>query len=315
MLGACGAPALIRQFKGRESLTILSLHRVSPDIDYFWQPLHPTNFSALCRYVQRHYKVLNLRDLDQPMSSKKPRLVFSFDDGYHDFIEYALPILHQHRLPANHNLVVNCLEHNMPIWTQRLNDSFGRAHDRGLELPVTVAGQLYRRQDFANDWMAFYLHVLKLLLTHPQPEREALLTQLEAAVDAVAEVRMMNWAEALTLADYDVEVGSHTYSHDSVPTITDPACLRHELVASRRVLAERLNAPITILGLPNGQNSSRLQPYIAEAGYTQVLETGNHGNASYRAPATGPACFRRINIVDEAPSVAQLRLEVLSLKQ
>src|SRR5689334_14309883 len=114
--------ALFRRLKGQNSLTVLSLHRISPDIDFFWQPIHPDTFDQLLKYVKKHYEVICFRDLNSlPKTNARPYLILSFDDGYYDYIEYALPLLKKNNLPSNHNLVVSCLESNQLIWTQRLN--------------------------------------------------------------------------------------------------------------------------------------------------------------------------------------------------
>lgn len=315
LLASCGGAAAVRQLKKSDSLTILSLHRVSPELDFCWQPLRPDRFDALCAYVKRHYRVLNLRDLADPLPDGRPRLVLSFDDGYHDFIEYALPILYRHGLPANHNLVVDCLDDpGRAIWTQRLGHCFNRARARRYPLAVALGGRSYTLGDFGGDWMKFYLHVFKQLLQVPTAPRHAVLAYLEGALGEAAQVRMMTWDEVRTLADYNIEVGSHTYSHDVLPTITDAEVLHRELMTSRQVLAKGLGQPIDVLGLPNGQNTPALQPVIEAAGYTCVLETGDRGNPTYRHTVAHPACFHRINVVDEPAGLAQLRIELLSLR-
>ncbi|MFD2720961.1 polysaccharide deacetylase family protein [Hymenobacter monticola] len=314
-LSMAGVPAVLRHLRGPQSLTILSLHRVSAEEDYFWQPLHPDRFEALCLYVKRHYEVVNLRDLNLLAAPQRPQLVLSFDDGYQDFMEFALPVLVRHNLPANHNLVVACLNGDYTIWTQRLNAAFNQARQQQVHLQLTIGEARYDLQRYNNQWMPFYLAVFKALLQRPRLMREEVLTELETLVGRPPAPRMMTWADARSLANHNIEVGSHTYYHDVVSTIHDPAQLHQELVDSRRVLAERLQQPIDVLGLPNGQNSPHLQASIREAGYTCVLEVGDRGNALPLASATAPPCLHRINIVDELPSLAQLRLEVLAMKK
>lgn len=313
-LSSAGAPALLRQFKRSQSLTILSLHRVSAEADYFWQPLHPDRFEALCRYVKRHYEVINLRDLSRHSPPTRPQLVLSFDDGYQDFVEFALPILTRHGLPANHNLVVACLDGGYTIWTQRLNDAFNQARNRQVRLRLMVGATAYDLHDYQQQWMPFYLAVFKALLRQPRATRETVLAELEATVGTSPPSRMMTWSDARALANQNIEVGSHTFHHDVASTITDAQTLRQEIVISRQILAERLSQPITVLGLPNGQNSPHLQASIAEAGYEYVLEVGDRGNALPSVTFPRPISLNRINIVDEPPALAQLRLEVLALK-
>jgi peptidoglycan/xylan/chitin deacetylase (PgdA/CDA1 family) len=314
-LSMAGVPAVLRRLRGPQSLTILSLHRVSAESDYFWQPLHPDRFEDLCRYVKRHYEVVNIRDLNLMVPSQRPQLVLSFDDGYQDFMEFALPILVRHNLPANHNLVVACLNGDYTIWTQRLNAAFNQARQQQVHLQVTIGEVGYDLHDYNKQWMPFYLAVFKALLQRPRLMREQVLAELEAVTGRPPAPRMMTWADARSLANHNIEVGSHTYYHDVVSTIHDPAELHQELVDSRRILAERLQQPIDVLGLPNGQNSPHIQASICEAGYKQVLEVGDRGNALPLPSENTPQCLQRINIVDEPPLLAQMRLEMLAMKK
>ena len=94
LLYAFGVPSILRIGKSNQ-LTILSLHRVSPERDFFFDPIDPIVFRKLLKYVQKHYKVISFQELEDIsiIKSKKPLLILSFDDGYVDFYEYALPIL------------------------------------------------------------------------------------------------------------------------------------------------------------------------------------------------------------------------------
>ena len=127
LLYKLGAAKILRSFKKGE-LTILNLHRISPERDFFWNPITPAHFETILQYVSKYYNVISFSDIPELLkfgrTSEKPYLILSFDDGYHDFIEYALPLLTKYNLPSNHNIVNSCANNNTAIWTQRLNNIF-----------------------------------------------------------------------------------------------------------------------------------------------------------------------------------------------
>ena len=86
-------------------------------------------------------------------NTKKPKLIFSFDDGYYDFIEYALPVLTKYGLRCNHNVVNSCLNDNHVIWTQKLNDVFNHLKNNQLtSVPVLDEMDI----SFKDNWLMYY---------------------------------------------------------------------------------------------------------------------------------------------------------------
>src|SRR3954452_247168 len=117
-----GGERFLRSRKPQNSITVLALHRVSPERNFFWQPMLPEQFDRLLTYCAQHYEVISFKDVREwSEAAGRPRLILTFDDGYHDFIEYAMPLLRKHRLSCNHNFVVDCVDGKRIPWTQQLN--------------------------------------------------------------------------------------------------------------------------------------------------------------------------------------------------
>src|SRR5690554_3053054 len=115
-----GAKAL--RFLNRDVISVLCLHRISNDLDYFFDPIKPSEFEKLVNYCNKYYSITTFSAINE--KTEKPKLIFSFDDGYYDFLENAIPILNRYNLPSNHNFVNSCLNSNTTIWTQKVNDIF-----------------------------------------------------------------------------------------------------------------------------------------------------------------------------------------------
>ena len=107
LLYQLGLPSLLRT-KKKGTLTVLCLHRISDDRDFFFNPIKVRTFEMLLEYLNKHYSIVPFSELKKTTS--KPKLVLSFDDGYYDFIENALPLLIKKGIPSNHN-IHRCIYH------------------------------------------------------------------------------------------------------------------------------------------------------------------------------------------------------------
>ena len=84
-------------------------------------------------------------------------------------------------------------------------------------------------------------------------------------------IEMLSWSEARELADYGVEVGSHTRTHARLSAVSrDPAKLRDEVVGSKGELEDRLGTECRYISWPYGEAGDiddRGVAIVREAGY------------------------------------------------
>ena len=106
---------------------IFLFHRISPVRDVLWDPIDPDHFENILKYIIKKYSVLQLEDFflnRYNQKFKKPIACIVFDDGYKDFINYALPILYKHKCPTSLYIVTECADKNIPPWTYVLDYMF-----------------------------------------------------------------------------------------------------------------------------------------------------------------------------------------------
>jgi len=250
-------------------VTILCLHRISEETDYFFEPIRPELFRKLLIYASKHYTVTTFAALDS-IKSRKPLLILSFDDGYFDFVENAMPLLQEFRLPANHNLINACLNGQFVIWTQRLNTIFNHLKQSGINQDANIL-ELTGYQLTADNWHRYYLLVFRYLLGCSMEVKLQLINRLEQRYGVQSNYRMINWAEAAELSKNNVEIGCHTYNHDSLQQITDTLVLQQEINASKKELEQRLGLTIDVIALPNGQFSEKVIEHSQSAGFRYIL--------------------------------------------
>jgi len=303
-----GVSSVLRWSKG-ESVTVLSLHRVSEERHSFFDPINPQTFEALVEYYCKHYHVTSFKDIAQ--RSRKPKLILSFDDGYYDFIEYAVPVLKKYGLPSNHNLVNACLNNNAVIWTQKLNDIFIHLKNNNIteNRLIEKTGIKYN-----HNWTQYYLSFFHKLLTLPTAEKDQILEQLATEYNVRPVYRMMNWEDAKNCIEkYDVEIGCHTYHHPSLFSITTQQELEMEIGNSINELEDKLAVKIDILALPNGQFNNNVVAYSKTKAIKYLLLSDDKANP-VKNLNNDFNLISRINMVNENIDEAILRTELFHPK-
>lgn len=309
LLYLAGLPKALRLSK-KNYLTILCLHQISDEADFFFNPIKPLYFEQLIKYLLKHYTIISfseLAEITKPLA--KPALILSFDDGYYDFYENALPILDKYKLASNHNVVNECADTNAVIWTQRLSYIFNHCRENNIKLNFDIDNLTNGEFGSDQDWMNYYLKILKHLLQTPKAERMKLIGEKENELSLAPKYKMMNWEEIAECSRHKVEIGSHTYTHDILPTISDRETLEFELVKSKNEIERHIKKPVNIIALPNGQGNKSIDDFVRQAGYKYLLYVNDGINKFPDVAGSELNTFERILLVNESPAEMILRAE------
>ena len=299
----------------KNQLTILSLHRISNEEDYFFNPILPQSFEKLLIYIKKHYTVISFQDLrEMKMDKSKPLLILSFDDGYYDFYEYALPILNKYRLLCNHNIVNDCANDNTVIWTQRLNFIFNHCRNNKIELQFDLNQQMFSLKEFDSNWMKFYIQFFQFLLTIPKLDRLKIIDERERELAIEPKVRMMNWDEIRDCSRMNVEIGCHTYSHDVLSTVVDEGILIQEIINSKIEIEQKIDKNVSIIALPNGQGNDLIDNFCLKSGFEFLLYVNDGVNDLDFVSNSTLNKFDRISLIEESYPEMVLRTELLHSK-
>lgn len=76
----------------------------------------------------------------------------------------------------------------------------------------------------------------------------------------------VTWAELREMVAAGMEIGSHSLTHPFVDVL-DPAALEREFGESKRIIEERLGAPVVSASLPRGWAPPHLEPVLRALGY------------------------------------------------
>jgi methionyl-tRNA formyltransferase len=95
-------PRRVLAWSGRQRIVVLLYHRVS-DSRRDSLTVGIEQFEQQMAWVRHHYTVASIEDIVRsrmPRDSSRPVIAITFDDGYRDNYENAVPILLRHRIPA-----------------------------------------------------------------------------------------------------------------------------------------------------------------------------------------------------------------------
>jgi peptidoglycan/xylan/chitin deacetylase (PgdA/CDA1 family) len=303
-------PILLSRIRRNGAVVILNLHRISPEENPFWSPLHPRYFDELLGFIKRRFEVVLFRDLTRREipaigPSSRPRLVLSFDDGYGDFLEYALPILEKHGLPANQNVIGDCVRSGQPPWNVLMYD-FLRSAPCSL-INEAIPPGFDRRLDSDNyeSKLRFGLALSRHLKRRPQAERRPMWDHIESVMRKAdyTQTRMMRVADLKGMPG-SCEVGCHSFSHESMGYESDEF-FEDDFAMCRSLFAGTLGLPLAIYAFPNGSFRPPQVDFLLRSGIKHVLLMEE------RLSGFGPVYTR---LTMSAESVAEARLLALGLR-
>jgi hypothetical protein len=132
--------------------------------------------------VARKYRCLTLDEVVDHIERRRPlpprSVALTFDDGYLDNYQYALPVLAKYRVPAAIYLVSSTLTENKPVWTSVLRYGFMNSPLKRASLPDAAgARSTYGLGDSSlrDKAVRHYTNVLNIL---SGPRRDALMGDL-----------------------------------------------------------------------------------------------------------------------------------------
>jgi peptidoglycan/xylan/chitin deacetylase (PgdA/CDA1 family) len=259
-------------------LSILIFHRVHAVAD----PLFPDEpdairFDEVCGWIKSWFRVVPLEQAVAALETgtlPARALAITFDDGYADNHDVALPILQRHGLPAT-VFVASGFVGDGCMW----NDTVIAAV-RGCERDVFTLDALGGEPVTAVTPTQRRALIERLLgaLKHLAPaERTAAVQHLARQCGLSRQPRpMMSADQVRALHRAGVRVGAHTVTHP-ILSVLDDAGARAEIAGSRQALESLLDAPVTLFAYPNGRPhqdyDARSVQFAREAGFTAAVST------------------------------------------
>jgi peptidoglycan/xylan/chitin deacetylase (PgdA/CDA1 family) len=236
---------------------ILLYHRVAePTTDPFELAVSRRRFVEHLDILETLGRIRSLAELVRDLGSRRrgrPSFALTFDDGYHDNLSAAKPILEERGSPAT-VFVTSGFVGGQPFWWDELVELLldDAAPPGRVELTLDGVSRSWnvattiRRRVFDEVWA--------LLQGLDDDARRRALATLRAQLTASPHAggRSLTVAELTELARGDlVSIGAHTRTHPVLARLSDDAA-RAEVVGSKEWLEDVLNEPVTAFSYPYG---------------------------------------------------------------
>ena len=247
----------------RAHLSVLIFHRVLPQIDdLFPDEMHVERFDAVCAWLKSWFNVMPLDEAVRGLTSGElpsRACCITFDDGYADNHDIALPILEKHGLTATFFVATGFLDGGR-MWNDTVIEAV--RYCRHSELAVEGIGQ-YPLGDAIERRCAVdsILGALKYLA----PAERSLAADSVAAQAGIqpANDLMMSFDQVRRMRQAGMQIGAHTVTHPILARLGF-AQAHHEIAESRRELEALLGERIGLFAYPNGRPATDYLPEHAE---------------------------------------------------
>ena len=241
---------------------ILMLHHVRPARGDAFQPnrhleITPEFLRATLEHVRElGLEIISLDEMHRRMSAgefSRRFVCFTFDDGYRDNRDFALPVMREHNAPFAVYAAADFADGRGHFWWLTLEQLVARAET--IDAPIGDGMQLDASTPAAKQATFDRLHAW----LRAQPTDQAMLDALYALCarhdfdpDAAGRDLCMRWDELRDFAaDPLVTIGAHTLSHSTLAKAMEfDAC--HEMAASRSRIEAELQRSTLHFAYPYG---------------------------------------------------------------
>jgi len=270
--------------RGTYQPLVIGYHRIVEDFEAEAKVEMPSMLTSLAMFEQhldclgKFFRFVSLDDIGDQLlngvSFDEPVAAVTFDDGYRDVYELALPVLERKGIPAAMFVVTDLV--GRPVWQihdklyhlvakafRRWDDPRSKLGDLLSELGLP-AHDFTRRSVTATPMNA----VSALLPELPQSDIRRLMTGLESSVgNGFHNVPLtVTWEMLADMRRRGFTIGSHTRKHVSLP-VESRHRAKVEIEWSKSDLEDRLGERVDHFAYPGGHFNVEIVEAVARAGY------------------------------------------------
>jgi peptidoglycan/xylan/chitin deacetylase (PgdA/CDA1 family) len=252
------ASGALRLISPGASAAILMYHSVMPDpasqVDSLGSIIHSeSDFRAQMEMLARDYHPVSLDEVVDGLNSRKGlpsrSVVVTFDDGYTDNSEVAMPILNHFGIPATFYVTVDCVDQRKLPWPSRLRFAFRKTKLQAWTDSRGNSWHLEGSDSRERAYLASCDDCCQLSGRVQEDFVRRIEEQLQASAPGDLGSLMMSYDQIRSLARHGHIVGSHTMTHPNMAYIPEQDA-KAELAESKQHLERELKATIKHFSYP-----------------------------------------------------------------
>jgi peptidoglycan/xylan/chitin deacetylase (PgdA/CDA1 family) len=301
-----------RRARGRldgSCAAVLMYHRVIPAADAARNAVEPgmfvtpETFERHLAWLASSFSVLPLHEITDRLAREAPlparACAITFDDGWRDNHDHALPALERHGLPATIFVVTDRVGTEGSFWPDEVCRRMAGLSSAARRALVAAVGAPLHGDPVDS------------LLAHLKPLREesrarALERLRSETRDPSAGAReLLDWSECDRLARAGVEIEAHGATHAILTGVSRDEAER-ELRSARNRLLERDHGRRSLLAYPSGAHDEAVRRIALGAGYRAAVTT----EPGLAHAACDPMALPRVALHDD---VSRTHVEFLRL--
>ena len=268
----------------RGKLTTLIFHRVrrEPDI-LFPNEMHASAFRDRLRWIGAWFNVLPLDEAVAALARgalPERALAITFDDGYADNFDVALPILREQGLPATFFVASGFLDGGR-MWNDTVIEAIRRIPEPSLDLSALGLGvHVVESTEERRQSINVLLGKLKYMDANMRFDRAEAIASL--AGEGLPDDLMMTRDQVRRVAATGMAIGGHTATHPILARV-DELAARKDIADGRDALEAIVRQPVRLFAYPNGKPvddyAARHVAMVRDLGFSAAVST-SHGAAS-----------------------------------
>jgi peptidoglycan/xylan/chitin deacetylase (PgdA/CDA1 family) len=188
----------------------------------------------------------------------------TFDDGWADNYEFALPLLKRHQIPATIFLATNYIDSHTTFWPERLYGLLSQLKTDNNPQLLTNLNNFFddlggsldatRLQAEGPDYIASLIDQAKTLT---DDKINVKIDQIEAKLPSTSQSKpaMLSWQQVTEMKENGFEIGGHTRSHLRLNTKASTERIKNEVAGCAEDIKNKLSEAPTLFCYPNGDTS------------------------------------------------------------
>lgn len=320
-----GATRIGARWLLRDKAVVLTYHRVLPDgADSFTSRaivVSPATFQRHMQLVRSLLNPVTAESLDAMLSGRQPWIpracLVTFDDGWHDNVTHALPILRRAGVPALVFVATQYIGAPRTFWQEwmsRLLHAAWTAGEAGTTLLASAGAARIAGCD-ATRVKAGIRSVIDELKPLPPERIDAIIQSLEHSLreagclpDTPGDDYFADWAALVGVGTGGVmSIGSHAHTHTPLTKLS-LADASTELRTAEQVLTRHGVRWLPYFAYPNGD----FTPAVADTIRSHGLQMGFTTQGGWVQAGDDAMTLRRLNISDvDTASNSELACRIL----